>query len=111
MDLNLLLSEDLNVLIKKGDNLEKITPTINLKSNVSAPLAAGTVVGTATYEVLNTKYTVDLVAEHDVQKSDFTYVLLCIGVIVMFMIGMIVILVIFLIKRKRKNKNYDIYGI
>lgn len=99
-NLDVILSEDINVLTMLNEKID-IKPTIELKENISAPLAAGSVVGTVTYDVLNSKYTADLVAAHDVQKSDFLFILLCIS-----LASLIIIIIIFIVIVKyKKSKN------
>ena len=103
--LNVLLSKDINALTMLNENNE-ITPTVNLNENVSAPLAAGSVVGTITYDILNTKYTIDLVAEHDVEKSDLIYIALCIGLVVVTLLILIILIVS--LKKNSRKKIYEI---
>ena len=101
-NLDVLLSKDVNALLMQSNDNSQITPTINLNKNLSAPLATGSVVGTVTYSALNTDYTVDLVASHNVEKSDFTYIML-ITALISFIFILLIILIIY-IKIKRKNK-------
>lgn len=99
-NLDVLLSKDINALNMLSKENDKITPEINLNKDISAPLAAGSVVGTATYTVLNSKYTVNLVASHDVEKSNFIFIVLVIALVVMALI--ILIALIFYFKKKRR---------
>lgn len=101
-NLDVILSKDVNALLMLSNENNKIIPNVNLNKNISAPLAAGSVVGTVTYSALNTDYTVDLVAAHDVEKSDFTYFIL-VAALISFTLILLIILIIY-IKRKRKNK-------
>lgn len=101
-NLDAILSKDVNALLMKSNDNSKIIPTVNLNKNISAPIAAGSVVGTVTYSALNTDYTVDLVAGHNVEKYDYTYILL-VTALISFVLILLIVLIIY-IKRKRKNK-------
>lgn len=103
-NLDLILSKDINVLNFLNKDID-IKPSIELKENISAPIATGSVVGTVTYDVLNTKYTADLVAAHDVQKSNFLFTILCIS---LALVILLIIIFIFWGLRKRKNKAFEI---
>ena len=92
--LDIVLSEDVTALTFLNNEDTEIVPTINLEKNISAPLSAGTVVGTATYNILNTDYTVNLIASHDVQKSEFMIITIRISLV------LIIIIVFGLIVRK-----------
>ncbi|MBR3163151.1 MAG: D-alanyl-D-alanine carboxypeptidase [Clostridia bacterium] len=91
-NLDLLLAEDVNALTFINNDSTKIEPTINLNKNISAPIAAGSVVGNVTYNILNTEYKVDLIASHDVEKSEFLIITLRIFVIVIIVIVVIILI-------------------
>ena len=66
---NLVLEENANMLIKKGDNAN-ITQNIILNENISAPIQAGDVLGTIQYKSGdNIILEKNLVASNDVEKS------------------------------------------
>ncbi len=100
--LDIVLSKDVDALSFIDNESEKIQPIINLDKNISAPLAAGSVVGTVTYNILNTDYTVDLIASHDVQKSEFLIITIRIALVLFIIIG------IGLIVKKIIKKNIGI---
>ena len=89
--LDIVLSEDINALSFINDENEEITPTININKNLSAPIAAGSVVGTISYNILNTDYTANLVAAHDVEKSEFMIIAIKIALGGIIVIGLIII--------------------
>ena len=91
-DLDIVLSKDIDALDFLSDNNCEITPTINLNSRILAPIAAGSVVGSATYSVLNTDYTVDLIASHDVEKSELMIIILRIVLVAIVIIGLLVLI-------------------
>ena len=98
--LDIVLADDIDALNFLSDDNNEITPTINIYKNLSAPIAKGTVVGKITYSILNTDYTVDLIASHDVEKSEFMIISIRIA-----LLGILIIaLGILLFKISRKNK-------
>ena len=97
-ELDIVLADDLNALDFLSDDGNELTPTINLDKNLSAPIAKGSVVGTVTYNILNSDYTIDLIASHDVEKSELTIISLRITLVVIAVI--IIALIIKKISRK-----------
>lgn len=98
-ELDIVLSEDVEALDFISNENNEVTPTIDLDKNLSAPIAKGAKLGTATYNVLNTDYTVDLIASHDVEKSELMIIILRIS-----LVGIIVIIIALIIKKiSRKN--------
>lgn len=99
-NLDVLLSKDITALVNLSNSEDSITPTITLDGNLSAPLSAGTIVGSVSYTVGDSTYTADLIAAHDVEKSDF--------LILIFMIILIITILFTLFKlirnSTRKNK-------
>ena len=98
-NLDILLSKDINALTMLSNDNSQITPTINLNKNISAPIAKGSVVGSITYNILNTDYTVDLIASHDVEKSKFLIITLKITLVI------IILIVLGLLFKKILNRN------
>lgn len=103
-NLDVLLSDDITVLANASEDLSTISPTIMLDGNLSAPLAAGTVIGTVEYTVDGITYQADLIAAHNVEKSDL------IIVIFRIILALIILFTLFKLIFKRKNKrNKNIY--
>lgn len=100
-NLDVILSKDIKALIMLSENQNEITPTINLNPNISAPLAAGSKIGTISYTVLDKEYTADLLASHDVKKSELVIKTLKISLVVILLVG----LLIFILKIIRKHRN------
>ena len=101
------MSDDVNALSflsseKNGD----ITPKIDLNKFISAPLAKGAVVGTATYSLLNTDYTVNLIASHDVQKSELIIMILRILLVLVVLIFLTILISKIIKKKKYKGKFF-----
>ena len=99
--LDIILSDDVDALsFLSSENNENITPTLKINKNISAPLAQGAVVGTATYNLLNTDYTVNLVASHNVEKSKLIIISLRI-LLALVVVCLLTILVCNIIKKKK----------
>lgn len=95
-DLDLLISDDINVLIKQSDIDSTIEPVIKLNEDLVAPIVEGTVLGTITYTVEDIEYTSNLVASHTVEKNNiFFYIVQTIFIIV----------VLFLLYKVISNKS------
>ena len=95
-NLNLLISEDIPALVDKNSD-EELVPIIQLNDNISAPIYKGEVLGKVTYSINGVDYTTDLIAAHDVKKSNvITY-------LVLGLIGIILIFIIWFIIEKRKK--------
>ena len=90
--LDLILSKDVNALSMLSEENNNITPTINIDKNISAPIAEGSVLGSVTYNILNTEYSVDLVASHDVQKSNLPIIIIRISIVLIILILLTVLI-------------------
>ena len=102
-NLNLELDKNIYAFINKEDLNTNFEPTINLNENIKAPILKGETLGTATYNIENQKYTVNLVASNDVYKSNMP-IIIGITLVVMFL----VCLKIFIDKKNNilNKKNY-----
>lgn len=97
--LDLILENDITALI--NTNNENITYSMKLNDNLSAPISSGTVLGTITYSSQGIEYTENLLASHDVYKSNFYIFIL--GLI----LALILIILLSLINIKiNRNKKY-----
>lgn len=97
--LDVLLSEDINALTMLTEDTSEIKPVIKLNENISAPLATGAVIGSISYNVLGTEYTANLIASHDVEKSELLINILRIIIIASLLIGLIILIIKFLKKK------------
>ena len=70
-NLDLLISESIPALVETNNNTE-LTPIIDLNDNISAPISQGDVLGKVTYSINGVNYTTNLIASHDVEKSNIT---------------------------------------
>ena len=98
--LDLKLEKDLNVLVNNKDN-ENIKTEIVLKDNISAPIATNSVVGNITYIVSADKYTINLLASHDVEKKENIIWILRLSLFLILLI--LIIFIIYKISKKPKK--------
>lgn len=105
--LNVVVEDEISLLLKKDTDINTITPTVELNSDLKAPISENTVIGKITYEVDGNTYISNLLAGGDVVESNAFNTFLTVGSI---------ILVLFLLykllktddkrkKRKRKRKK------
>lgn len=98
--LDLKLEKDLNVLINNKDK-ENIKTEIVLKDNISAPIATNSVVGSISYIVGDDKYTINLLASHDVEKKENIIWILRLSLFLILLI--LIIFIIYKISKKPKK--------
>lgn len=100
-NLDLLISETIPALVETNINTE-LTPKIKLNDNISAPISQGDILGKVTYSINGVNYTSNLIASHDVQKSN---------IIIYIILGTIIIFIILIlgIVKYRKNRLMNNY--
>ena len=98
--LDLKLEKELNVLLNNKDK-ENIQTEIIINDNISAPIATNAVMGNITYTVGNDKYTINLLASHDVVRKENIIWILRLCLILIFLI--LIIFVIFKLSKKFKK--------
>ena len=106
-NLDLVLSDDINALTMVSENNSELSPEIKIKENISAPISVGTVLGTVTYTVLNTEYSADLVASHNVERSELFINILRFGLIALIVIVLIV-LIFYKLRKKSIRTKFEI---
>ena len=100
-NLDLLIKDDITVVNNKTTDTNLIQPKIELKQDLIAPISKNDVIGTITYIVDDIEYTSDLLAKNDVEKSDFSTLLIVLGLVII-----IFVLIIFpRLKKKKKRKK------
>lgn len=67
--LDIAISSNVSVLIKKEDSKDTLLPKIVLDEKMKAPIKKDDIVGTITYDVEGITYTYDLIANSDVKPS------------------------------------------
>ena len=105
--LDLLISDEVNVLASIDNRNSEIEPEVTLNDNLSAPISKGEVVGTITYRVEGLKYTTDLVAGNDVkvQKKFNIKFFILISIVILLLVIVFVKRKIKLKKKYRYNRN------
>ncbi|MGN1330800.1 MAG: D-alanyl-D-alanine carboxypeptidase family protein [Clostridia bacterium] len=105
--LDLLISDEVNVLASIDNRNSEIEPEVTLNDNLSAPISKGEVVGTITYRVEGLKYTTDLVAGNDVkvQKKFNIKFFILISIVILLLVIVFVKRQIKLKKKYRYNRN------
>ena len=87
-DLDLLTTNEIIALINQKDLEKEIEPEIVLNNNLEVPITKGDTLGKLTYTIEGIEYTTDLVAAHDVKKDDsFFFVLQIIFILIILFIA------------------------
>ena len=102
--LDLMIEKDVTALANKTDKIQK--PEIKLKDNISAPIVANEVIGTATYKVGSETYTENLIASHEVVKKDDDNTFMLLVMSLAFVILIIITFIIIKFIRKHKGKHF-----
>lgn len=102
-DLDLLINNDIDVLIKQKDLEAEFEPEIILNENISAPISQGEVLGKIKYKIEGVEYSQDITASHSVEKSNFLF--LIIQLILLAIILYILYILLFSDKNKKKKHN------
>lgn len=106
-NLDLLLTNDINVLINQSDLKTEFSPEINVDDNLKAPISQGQIVGKVYYTIDEITYSADLKASHDVEKSNFLS--LMIKVFLILIILFILHRLLFDNNGNNRNKKYKKY--
>lgn len=99
-NLDAVVSEDINALIKKEDESSVILPEITLNNKLKAPIQKGEIIGSVKYVIEGVEYEANLIASHDVYVSmAFTYTLIVIGIL------LLILFMYYKLIKKNKRKN------
>lgn len=102
--LDLALSKDVTVLIKKEDKNTNLLPTVSLNENLKTPIKKGDVVGNVKYTVEGITYEADLLANSDVKPSRI-FIKILIFIVLIF-IGFLYLKIKQKEKKNRRIKYY-----
>lgn len=69
-NLDVIIKDKITLVLKKDTNISTITPTIEINSDLTAPISKNSVIGTITYNVDGNTYTSDLLAGSDIAESN-----------------------------------------
>ena len=92
-NLDVLISETIPALVERNTSLE-LTPIIDFNNNISAPISQGDILGKVTYSINGVNYTTNLIASHDVEKSNVIYYLAS-GLVILIIIVIISLIIIY----------------
>ena len=84
--LNVLLENDVIAVVNVENEENTIEPKIQINDKLKAPIEAGEVIGTVSYEIEGKTYTANLIAENKVEKSKVgtTFIFIFIGLVIIF---------------------------
>lgn len=107
-NLNVVVEDEICVLIKKGFDTTAITPTVEINTDLTAPISENTVIGKITYNIDGNEYSSKLLAGSNVIKSNSfnTFLTLCSIILVIFLLFKLLNLNSKKGKR-RKRKKYN----
>lgn len=100
-NLELIAKETLSGYLSKEINLENLSPEIELQENIVAPIASGTVLGSATYTIDDITYSTELLAKSDVIKRFPFEIFILICAFLSLVLGIIILIK----SRKKKLKK------
>lgn len=100
-NLDLLISNDINALISQNDMNTDFSPEITIQENLVAPIAQNQIVGKIVYNIDGIEYSSDLIASHNVEKSNFISLL----VKILLIIFILYLLYKLLFENNSKKKN------
>lgn len=69
--LNVVIQNEISVLVKKDTDISNIRPTVEINTNLQAPIAENTVIGKISYNIDGNEYYSDLLAGSTVIESNF----------------------------------------
>lgn len=103
--LDLVAKDTLSGYLAKDVDLESLSPEVKLNENLVAPIARGSVLGSATYSINGEKYTTELLASHEVEKKFDVRILILVVGIVLLLLGIGILRVQFKRKLNRKKRR------
>lgn len=103
--LNVIAKNDIDVLLKNNTDAYNLDPTININSNLSAPISQNAVIGSISYEIDGETYSTDLIAEHSVEASNFETILFRVLLIFLILYLLVIILKKLNTPRSKKRKK------
>lgn len=69
-NLDVLVENEITLLLKNDNNISSITPHIEINSDLKAPIAKNSVIGSISYSVDDNEYSSNLLAASDVNQSN-----------------------------------------
>ena len=97
--LDIITDKEISSIVPNELDIKKISSTIELADNISAPIKQNQVIGQVTFHADGLNYTTNLIASHEVEKLPYwLYNLLAVG-------GILIVLIIFLAMLKSAKKK------
>ena len=106
-DLSLVIKNDLEGIIPSDLELSDLNTSIELNDLIEAPIKKGDTMGTITYTADKFSYSIDLIADHDVEKFEISTVL---WQIILSVVVLLVLSKLIFGKKKvsrKKTSNYS----
>lgn len=99
-NLQLLLKDSISSIVPANFDLNTLDYEVKLNDNLSAPIAQGSIIGTITYHIDGLAYTTDLLASHDVEKSNLPILIaqIVLAILVLFLLAK-------MLSPKKNNKH------
>ena len=69
-NLDIIIKDKITLLLNKNTNISDITPTVEITTDLIAPISKNTFIGTITYNIDGNTYTSDLLAGADIAESN-----------------------------------------
>ena len=107
-NLDLKLSDDIYVIVNNNFDLANTITETNINKDIEAPIEQDTTLGTVTYTVDNHSYTANLLASHEVYKSNTLLIVMIIFVTALFF-GFIHKLFSTKPKKRRSHASHSYY--
>lgn len=104
-NLDLLIASDVTIFASIDNKDTTIEPQIVLKDGLQAPISKGDVVGMISYEVEGLKYTTDLLAGNDVEKSKSNRILLYVLIFICLIVAILFGIRYFNLKKRHLNNR------
>ncbi len=77
--LDLIIKDSITAVNNKTTDIDLINPEITIKENLEAPIKKGDTVGKIKYLIDDIEYTSDLIATNDVEKTDYSTIIIITG--------------------------------
>lgn len=98
-DTSIAFSDDLNLLV--DDNYLETNRNISWKTDLQLPLYKNTIIGSITYDINGTNYTINLLLNEDVLPSESKSISSLFYILLIFLI---IVIFITIFRKKRKNR-------
>lgn len=102
-NLNVIVEDDITLLLKNDTNISSITPTVEINTNLEAPISKNTVIGTISYNVDGNEYSSNLLAGNDVVKSNLLTT--CLTILSIFLVLLLLYKLLNLNSKNKKGKR------